>query len=256
MLIKDLVVLGRACPEPLSDGRVTVCMAGWSDTKGFMRLYPTRKDMSFHQWDIIEVDVEQNAKDTRLESWKITGAKSEWDNLASKVKVVSHMSSVETRRNLIGNLTDSCVNVVNEAKRSLGIIKPSILRTHFQDNKSYGQLFQQAMPGFTELDDAMVKRDFPKEPRITYRCPDCQTASKQHDQQVLEWGFYEWMRKNPDNIDQVWKNADIGEADRDHYFLVGNQAAHRNSFMIISVLRFPKGDIVSPMFPHRKIPDD
>jgi hypothetical protein len=42
MIINDLIILGRACPEPLKDGRVTVCLAGWSEEYGFIRLYPTR----------------------------------------------------------------------------------------------------------------------------------------------------------------------------------------------------------------------
>jgi hypothetical protein len=211
--------------------------------------------MHFHQWDIIQVELEKNSQDTRIESWKIAGSRSDWENLASAVTVVGHIKASADRRNLIGNLTDECVNVINEAKRSLGIIKPTILKAYFQHNRSYGQLFQQAMPGFTELDDTMVKRDFSQEPRMTYQCPNCQTSSLRHDQVILEWGFYEWMRKNPEKIDQVWQNADIDDESKDKYLFVGNQAAHRNSFMIISVLRFPAGDVVRPMFPYRKLPD-
>ena len=89
MLIDDLVVLGRACPEPLKDGRVTVCMAGWSyRMNDFVRIYPTRPDTSCSQWDVIKVDVERNENDTRDESWKIVGSKEEWESLGSKIEVV------------------------------------------------------------------------------------------------------------------------------------------------------------------------
>lgn len=256
MKINDLVVLGRACPEPLKDGRVTVCLAGWSDALGFVRLYPTRKDMPFDQWDVVEVEVDRDDRDTRLESWKIAGSKSEWEQLGTKVKVVGKVDTADARRNIVGNLADDCVGVINDAKRSLGIVKPQILKTYFAENRKYHELFQMALPGLTEIDDTMVKRDFTHEPRIVYRCPVCQASSQQHDQQVLEWGFYEWMRKHPDEKEQVWQNAFIGRPDKDIYLLVGNQFLHRNSFMIISVLRFPKGHVTPSLFPMRKIPDN
>jgi hypothetical protein len=161
MLIKDLIILGRACPEPLSDGRVTVCMAGWSETLGFTRIYPTRTNMPWKRWDVVEVEVEQNERDNRVESWKIAGSKEEWDKLAEKVKIVSRINSNNERRNLVANLTDDCVNIINDQKRSLGIIKPDqIFNTYFSDNPDYGELFQMGLPGLTELDTIQTKRDF------------------------------------------------------------------------------------------------
>jgi hypothetical protein len=248
MLIDDLVVLGRACPEPLKDGRVTVCLGGWSERHGFIRIYPTRADAKCKQWDVIRLEVERNDRDTRDESWKIVGSKGEWETLSEKIEVVGSIDSPESRRNLIGNRTDTCVNVINDEKRSLGIIKPSeILKTYFKENPKYGQLMQLGLPGMTELDSVKVKRDFPHEPRIMYRCPDCQTEAKHHDQQILEWGFYEWLRKNPDKKEQVWENARFNRPDTDIYLFVGNQAAHRTSFMVISVLRISAGAINLPL---------
>lgn len=253
MLIKDLIILGRACPEPLRDGRVTVCMAGWSEARGFIRIYPTRADMKWHRWDVVEVEVERNERDTRAESWKIAGSKEEWDTLAEKVKVTGRVDSRDERRNLAANLTDDCVNALNEQKRSLGIIKPNqILKTYFADNAEYGKLVQQGLPGLTELDSVQTKRDFSSEPRIRYRCPNCQTQQGYHDQQVLEWGFFEWFRKHPDNLEQVWENAQIDREDTDIYLFVGNQAAHRTSFIIISVLQVPAGPTTKPLFPLKK----
>ncbi len=130
------------------------------------------------------------------------------------------------------------------------------MKTHFKDNEDYDKLWQLGLPGMTELEAVKVKRDFPYAPYITYRCPDCQTEGQQHDQQVLEWGFYEWFRKNPDNKEQVWENAGFNRGDSDIYLLVGNQMAHRTSFMVISVLRVPAGDVMLPMFPLIKLPDD
>jgi len=254
MQIKDLIILGRACPEPLKDGRVTVCLAGWSETLGFVRLYPTRRDMPGKRWDIIQVEVEKNDQDTRMESWKIAGSKSDWEKLSDKIEVISHISNPSERRNVVGNLVDISVNDVNAKKRSLGIVKPNIVSKFFKENAKYGELFQKGLPGFTELDDVKVKRDFPYEPRVKYTCPDDPNSTTEHNQQVLEWGFYEWLRKEPDKKEQVWENAGFDKDNTAIYFLIGNQFRYRNSFMVVSVLRFPTGHIEKSMFPYRKLP--
>jgi hypothetical protein len=256
MLIKDLIVLGRACPEPLKDGRVTVCLAGWSADYGFIRLYPTRFDTPCKRWDVIEVDVELNEQDTRKESRKIVGSKREWETLATKIKVVNRINNADERRHFLANLRDPSVDYVNQELRSLGIIKPNILRTHFQKNRKYGELYQSALPGFTEHDQIMVKRDFEHEPHVTFTCPEGENPDKRHDPQILDWGFYEWFRKNPENIEQIWENAGFSRDTSDLYFLIGNQAAYRNSFMVISVLSVPKGDADPVLFPYRRLADD
>lgn len=115
MLLKDLIVLGRACPEPMRDGRVTVCLAGWSESHGFIRLYPTRHDSRCKQWDRIEVDVEYNERDTRLESRKIIGSKDEWDTLASKIRVVGHVDRPDERKYFLHNLRDISVDFIRSS---------------------------------------------------------------------------------------------------------------------------------------------
>jgi hypothetical protein len=247
-LIDDLIIIGRACPEPIKDGRVTVCLGGYSSALGFVRVYPTRTDMDWKRWDIVRVEVEKDERDTRKESWKIAGSKAEWESLSNKVEFVGKLPQQEWR-NLVASLADECVQDINEAQRSLGIVKPTILKRYFAKNPLYGQMFQQALPGFGE--STKVKRDFPVEPRVTYTCSTCKNQ-RPHDQQVLEWGFYEWLRKHPDNIEQVWENAQFDSAKHDIYFFVGNQFNYRNSFMVISTLRVPAGPIQTPLVPYRK----
>jgi hypothetical protein len=256
--IDDFVLLGRACPEPLKDGRVTVCAAGWSAKLGFVRLYPTRPDSGWKKWDILQLPVERNPRDTRRESWKIAGSASEWENLNEKVQVVGHWDT-KRRLDLIANLTDPCIQFLNARRYSLGIIRPlQIHKAYFANNPLHGQTHQLALPTLTDLDKWDVKRDFPEEPRLTYTCEDCQAKGGQHDQQLLEWGVYEWCRKNPQNIEQVWDNLGLRDSKSQHYFLVGNQSSHRSSFMVIDVLRLPLGEPTLPLFPNmyvKRAPD-
>jgi hypothetical protein len=243
MIIDDLIILGRACPEQIKDGRITVCSGGYSHKLGFVRIYPTRTKMPWRQWDIVRVEVEKDLRDTRVESWKIAGSKSDWENLAEKVEVAGHLPQSEWM-NLVTNLADGCIQEINDKKRSLGIIKPTVLERFFTHNPHYGVIFQPLLPTLSEK--TAVKRDFEFEPRVKYKCQMCK-SKKPHNQQILEWGFYEWLRKNPEKKEQVWKNALFDSPKHEIFFFVGNQFMHRRSFIVISVLRVPKGSIQLPL---------
>ncbi|MHA2022693.1 MAG: hypothetical protein ACTSWQ_03425 [Candidatus Thorarchaeota archaeon] len=233
--IDDLIVFGKTVPSEIHDGRATVCTAGYSQELGLIRLYPTTVFSPLKRWNIVSVPVEKDKQDSRFESWKIQGSKREWTQLHKKIEVVGKLTSSK-REKLISSLVDECVLDLNDERRSLGIVKPIIEKCYFKEEPNYDPTTQMELFGGFK---PTTKRQYPVVPRIRYRCTDCKTRTH-HDQQVLEWGFFEWMRKNPNNIEQVWDNVRIHSDDREKYFFVGNQRNQRTSFMIISVLTFQK----------------
>ncbi len=96
-----------------------------------------------------------------------------------------------------------CVSDINDEGRSLGIIKPEILDYYYEKQEDMKKFTQQTLDGRLRV---KVKDEFQYEPRIKYKCSECRIGRGFHDQQVLEWEVYQWMRKHPDNIDQVWEN--------------------------------------------------
>ena len=239
IIIDDLIVLGRAVPSELRDRRRTICTAGFSPTLGFIRIYPTSYDSPLKRWNIVRVEVERAISprfNGRSESWKIVGARDEWRYIRDKIEVIDELPR-ERWPELLSSLVDDCVCDIEDADRSLGIIKPRvILDTYFEDNKDYvGR--QMMLDGRFRI---MTKKEFKYEPRIRYECTNCRIGRGYHDQQLLEWGVYEWVRKYPDNMNQVWDNLGLTNPDYEKYFFVGNQLQYQNSFMVISVLRFKK----------------
>jgi hypothetical protein len=249
--IDDLIILGRACPEKIKDGRDTVCTAGYSHRLGFVRVYPTTVGMPWKRWDIAQVSVERDPRDTRWESYKIAGAKAEWDNLHEKVKIIGRFPK-EKRLNLVVNLADSCVDTINHAHRSLGIIRPDEYDCYWQETTRVTPV-QLSYFG----NNIKTRRDYQFIPRVSYRCSEC-TAARRHDQQILEWGFYEWLRKNPDEKERVWDNAQLTSSSHAIFFLVGNMFRHRRSFSVISIIRPAKGPVNLALEPPVKvtIPED
>jgi hypothetical protein len=140
-VVDDIVILGRAVPEQIRNGRVTVCVAGHSDRLGFVRIYPAKITMALSLWSIVRVPLERDSRDTRNESWKIQGSKSEWDTLEKKIEVIGELQ-LEQRLDFVTNLVDDCVDDINEAKRSLGIVKPSVKKCYFCQESNFDSTFQ------------------------------------------------------------------------------------------------------------------
>jgi len=235
LVIDDLIVLGRSSPDTMQDGRVSVCVAGFSPKNGFIRLYPTRLDSPLGAWNVVSVPVERNKQDARRESWKIEGSKQEWDRLSDRIEVVGRVRR-QDRLKLVSPLVSGCVYNLRDEKISLGLVKPASKRCYFADREDYDTTFQMTLFGRVLASD---KHKYGLQPRVEYRCSQCE-CGQNHDQQILEWGVYEWFRKNPGEEDKVWDNLFSREASQEILFLVGNMARHPNSYMVVSILRIPK----------------
>jgi len=233
--IDDLVILGRGAPDVLKDGRVAICVAGWSRTLGFIRIYPTRLTSPLQQWSIVSVRVEKNPTDSRRESWKIVGSASDWDRLDENIRVLGSLDRDE-RKTLVPTLVSGCVSTLNESHVSLGIVRPSELRGYLSAREDVDHTVQRTLLGGSV---PKTKINYPLRPRAQYRCGECH-AENGHDQQIIEIGCYEWFRKNPGKEAQVFENLRMNDPEYEKYLLVGNQANHRTSYLVIGVIRWKR----------------
>lgn len=235
--IDDIVVLGNAVPDEISDNRKTVCTVGYSFKMGLIRIYPVRPDIGMKRWEILEIPLERNPKDTRLESWKVQGSKSEWDGMRQKIgnvgKVSSRQRQIELEKEMKERYGVGCVEELNIKKRSLGFITPNINNYYFSKRSDHDSTTQKTL---YNSEPFLTVKNYKVQPRLVYRCSECKTK-KEHDQQILEWGAYEWIRKNPDKMENLWENLRLNDPNYEKTLLVGNQALHRNSFMVISIFR-------------------
>ena len=218
-VIDDLIVLGRAVSEHISGGRVIICVAGYSPCHGFIRIYPTTYDSPLKRWNIVRVPVEKNPHDSREESWKIQGSNKDWDRLAKKIEVVDRLPE-KRQPDLVTQLLDGCVKDINIAHRSLGIVQPrEIIKTYFKEERRYDATFQETLLGGFR---PRTNDEYERLPYVRYRCSECK-VTRYHDQQLLEWGVFEWIRKNPRKAEQVWDNLGLKSPDWVPFFFVGNQ---------------------------------
>jgi len=238
MLIDDLIILGRSVPEPLKDGRKTVCLGGYSDKHGYIRIYPTKTNFPIKRWDIVAVDVERNNKDSRVESWKIAGSNKNWDNLGDNIDVVGRITDDNFRLDLIDGICVDGIKKLNKEKRSLGVLCPnSSPKLYLRENKNFDAMTQLMLPVFE--DGIKTKRDYQLDIRLKFQC-----SGSSHDLMLVEWGCYEYMRKSDKSLSTIQKrlsdNLRLNNDDYLHFVFVGNLVRFRNSFMAISLFRIKK----------------
>ncbi len=237
--IKDMIILGQAAPVEIKGGRKSICTAGWSPNEGMVRLYPVPTTTKARMWSTVQVPVIRNIQDVRYESWKIQGSNSEWDTLNQKIIDSGKVEKKSDKLGILDTIMKShsygCVNELNEEKGSLGIIKPTNIECYFEDRKKFESTTQMTLDSEVKF---VTAENYPKVPMVKYTCSDCKAKGGFHKQQLLAWEAYEWMRQQPYQLDQLWENSHMYDSDWTRYFLVGNQAYHLKSFMIISVIRF------------------
>jgi hypothetical protein len=235
-VMDDIVVLGNAAPDEISDNRFTVCTAGFSPTHGFLRIYPVPPRAPMSRWKVVKIPLVKNPRDTREESWKIQGSKDEWSNLHRRIQVQRELD----RNEQIALLEDlherfgvNCVKDLNDQRLSLGMIKPTIHGYRFEERVKYDPTVQTTLDSVQQF---LTIHNYKEQPRIRYRCGTGCKSKEPHDQQLIEWGAYELMRK--EKKEKLWDSLRLNDPAYDISFLVGNQSLYRNSFMIISVFRF------------------
>lgn len=216
MIINDLIILGRAFPQHLKDGRISCCTAGYSPTQGLIRIYPTDyQSEKLKQWNIVSVNVERNPNEWRKESWKIIDS-NDWEHIDDKIEVIGQLPREERITLIETTIPKSCPNKLNEQKVSLGILCPKIISYYFAKNRKGHEVL-----------------------RIRYKCtPECFIKGISHDAQVLEYGVDEWIRKYPNSKEGVIENLHLLDDTWRKHFLVGNGYHTPRSFMIISIIRW------------------
>lgn len=235
--INDLVVLGRAAPEPIRDGRHTVCLGGYSETHGYVRLYPTQMWMdNCARWNVVSVPVEEPHRDDRDESYKIAGSKDDWGDLHRKISKEDELTKSEQIQ-LVDELAEDCPNRLNGNRVSLGMVKPAEIIDFYLES-SGDTTVQQDLFG----NERKGKNDYKHTLYIKYRCEGC-AAKTHHEQHTIEWGVYRYWDKH-DDPEGVFDALYLDDPDKTHYFFVGNLNHERNAYIIISVLRFSEGDMI------------
>lgn len=244
--LHDFVMLGKTVPEPLSDGRMSVCSAGYSPTlRHLIRIYPLARSSAPQTWSVNTVKLERNPRDSRAESYQIAGDRRpgvhEFINRAFEYH--DEIVPKAQRAEMLKRCFFPSIAAAEERrlgygkdKLSLAIIHPDAMEIEFEHNPASPESPQLALfdaPG----DPPSGSRRFPYIPKLRFL-----DDGKERRLSLREWGLYELMRKH-NNL------TGMSDGERRRYvtgalhldpscsLLVGNQNNHRTSWLVISVLR-------------------
>lgn len=228
MRIDDLIILGRTEPQETKTSGIVVCTAGYShELKQFMRIYPLSWGYNqLPRWSIITAELKRNNKDSRRESWRISCDKDE--DSYSKIDVISKAIKDNEFCYLKGlSLT---IDELNATKSSLGILNPTskisvtFKQSNTAENKNQASLFE------VEKAKCPIAKNF-VQPRLLFN-----TGDRFNNLRLDDWGSYELIRKNPENIDILESALRLNDEKYEHLLFVGNLNALRNVWIVISVI--------------------
>lgn len=215
MVVEDFVMLGRTVPEHSKRHGLVACSAGYSrEFGGFMRVYPLPMDCNVRRWDICRIELERPKHDNRKESFRIKdGCRLEVVGRARKDDEFDFLRSAASRS----------IASLNQDRDSLATIVPTNIGYRF-DQMKQGEEHQMMLPlGIDETPET------PK-PRIQFDDED-----GHHDIQLRDWGSTLFMQKGNDKGD-LWKALKFHDPEYEHLLFCGNHNAHRNSWLVISVI--------------------
>lgn len=227
-------MLGTTVPEPQADGRVFVCSAGYSpEMRRLIRIYPLSMQSAPRMWSISRVALEANPRDSRDESYCLKGDR-KGEAHRNINSVFEHIRDVpdNERAQLISVIESKSKKQANKDRCSLAIIQPDYPGSlYFSENVEADDHPQMSMFAKTpEEKRNLGSTRFPYQPRVSFF-----VAGHKHNLQLRDWGSYEWLRKyGPEGRHNHPIRNRLASNPR---LLIGNMNAHRNVWLVISVLK-------------------
>ena len=249
-----LLVTVKAYPSPSIKYEETVCCAGITEDKQWIRLYPVPyRDLpsgrQFRKYDVIEVAAErpESHKDNRPESWKPK---------LDTMRIVGHLETTDNWAARLEWILPTMLSGYAELSRLQQSHNKSLAA--FRPTQVLGVRVKAETENWSDSHYAVIHQSnlfSDKEPleRVPYRFQIGfkDEDGKNHWLSVIDWEFFQLWRRERDRFrdpvkaaDQVKKKLEaITSSKNDLILFAGNQAdpRKRKNFMILGCC-YPKRD--------------
>lgn len=224
-------MLGRTEPTESKKYGVCVCSAGYSrELRQLIRIYPLPWRNDIRMWSRCTVPLRRPKDDNRAESWRIDCDGDYAEDAAEAVSI--HGKADKTSEfDFLCSIAATSIKELNEQRRSLAIIRPTVLRGFFDRRSDVDPAEQFTLFERRQHDGIAHRSDL---------IPRLQFVDEQGNGSKLslkEWGCSEWLRKHRGDADSLWANLSIGDPNYEHLLFIGNQNNHRTSWLVISVIK-------------------
>jgi len=252
--LTDMIVLGQGAPNRIRKigGQQGRCLCLWSERTGFVRVYPVPHGY-VKDWDIINVEVRKPTNDGRENSFVVSNYEKEWYNLSKRIYAQKETTTRGSTRHkqltrkerleLLEQLSKTTFSKTRDNEKSFGLIKPKSVELFLKQNREKSQ----AQATLFDLDyHIMDQNDFAYLPYLRYECDGVCTSKHPHEQKIVEWGAYQFMRQNPnskEHCERLVENYHIGDEEYIHYILIGNIRKYTKTYVVVKLIRFKIGEI-------------
>lgn len=246
--LRNMLVLGQGAPNKSKSLRsIATCVALWSRESGFCRIYPVPHN-KIKDWQYIDVEVIKSNSDKRKNSYKVNKCEQDWPKV--NINILNKKISRENKIKLIEELATGTIKKAEANKDSFTIIRPKTMKFIVENRilkKRKQNDNQTKIIDFSEIGEKdpiklNSQKDYPFTIKLKYSCQeDCNCINRQHNQSIVEYGAYEWMRKNSVNKEHYLKleeNYHLNDPKYKHWLLVGNQKLHPHRYIVVKILRF------------------
>jgi hypothetical protein len=253
---KKILVVVKAYPEPSTKYKSAICMAGITEQREWIRLYPIDydyfiKNLKFPKFTWIEADVEPaTEKLMRKESFRVKKEtiKIVDDSISQIGGSEKERAKVWTARKkwLTSSLTPSIESLDlkwKEDRTSLGVIKPNLVDLRFRKPVDEIKIVKERYLQQTLTGDRILVPDRIEHAiSYKYRCEgtDCTTL---HDQTCEDWELFEavrdWPYSGAEKEEKIRAQYFDFMKTRDLHFIIGMYSL-QPTWMIIGLFYPPK----------------
>ncbi|MBI4981133.1 hypothetical protein HZC30_06280 [Candidatus Woesearchaeota archaeon] len=247
--LKEMVVLGQGALNQARKlkGRQGRCLCLWSEKTGFVRVFPVPPGY-VHDWEIINVEVRKPNDDGRENTFVINQYEEEFDNLSKRIYAQKEITKKGTKKNkelkrpekiaLLENISKSTFSQIRDNNKSFGLIKPTNMKFLLMRKKE----ISEAQTTLAEQEyDIMNPDDFAFTPYLQYDCVGPCSSKHPHQQQIVSWEAYQFMKQNPNSEEHCMRLKDNYGIEKEnwlHYLLIGNLKHKPYTYVIVKLIRF------------------
>lgn len=231
MKLDDLVFLNRTVAQVSTKYGATYCSVAWSDTlRSLVRLYPLPAplpaDKRPHRWHVYSAALSRPANDTRSESWRVDGDLVPTGERRDREDMLAVLRKTQA----------TSILALDQCRRSLGLIEAAHVSMGQREidratadgvRAQQGELFGMGLPQPGRSCNALMRGDIGIQPTMRFR-----DLAGVHELQLLSIGAFALLAKGY-GVSDLGSTLRIGRPDTSHLLLVGNQAHHRNSWLVI-----------------------
>jgi hypothetical protein len=234
-----VVILVKALPQPSKRYGETVCCAGVTPTRTWLRLYPIRfrhlhGAQSFSRWDWVSFRYRRPTRDSRAESCHV---------FEDTIQIEGQLQLPE-RSTLLNQLVAGSAKDLEARGQSLGLIRPRNSRFIVRrkrpteiafEKASYSRAAQQG----NFFDDQLAELE-PSPYKFSFQFDD---DAGRHEYQNGDWEAHTmfWRERNRTSEAEAirWMDSTFNELypKRGMVFAIGNQAKRPRTWQLLGVIR-------------------